>query len=821
MDSRWCRPARRAGAALLAGAALMLMPPPAGARPIAAGRPTLAVGATWTTIESGRGRPLPLLKADWETRMFWDLRTLAAADGRKVKWTVLEPAAAGLAVEAGQVAADRAVCAATADPVGRTLGCELFRSADSGPGGPRVLWSSLDPGVAASHAAGEGPAAEIGAGTRFAGRERASGQDLRVEGRAVAEGIVLVPAGPQEAVLLREVIRGTGAPRLRYRFLTRQGLAAATLEGPLRESNGAEFAPDRSALLFAVSPMANNGLTIPYTTLKSALTPGRTGVIQYSLAQTAPLVSVDPGWTSVAAMIAPGATNVPYQPDPGDPSSTVILPEVWDFAGVQAGVLDFRTVITLRNDLAGASCLESCAVRDLSAAPADGTWQEWLKIDRFTAAGAYWTRDVFLLNDNDTGADPSIDVPYVAQDELNVGDRTQICFQGSAGGTSRLLRFFKFTGPDPASARMSVGDTWASGAWTSCSDAAGLRLTLASVCGDQCYPGCSSVAPRARGMLGGGTGFADTIVEDGFVHVAAGNYMPALLMRQDTDLQAGRNLFGTCNLGTVRNRSFDYFWLQEHYGYLALVSAPTDTTGTLPPDDWSMLGNQTDRVDVTWGPFPPYQVEARACLAGTLVRWALPADGSHPGTAPGVGDWGYVVSWGAADDPETLADWSANPNHTPLPGEAGYLAAPPGLEPTSAVITGWPGASLNATVVTALRYLDPDIGDLRPYRSAAFFKVVENPARLDPAVFAVGDGVAPFVTRAGDDLQLAWPAVPGAVGYLVRVYDLDTRLEIACPAGLDCAPVAPQTTHAGGAVAAADFGYRVFALDPCGETSAN
>jgi hypothetical protein len=132
-------------------------------------------------------------------------------------------------------------------------------------------------------------------------------------------------------------------------------------------------------------------------------------------------------------------------------------------------------------------------------------------------------------------------------------------------------------------------------------------------------------------MLAAGAGFADTVVEDGYVHVPAGNYIPALLMRQDTDLQAGRNLFGTCNVGTQRNRSFDYFWVQEHYGYLALVSAPTDTTGTLPPDDWSSVGNQTDGVDVAWGPFPPYQVDARACLAGTRVAWTLRPPASATG----------------------------------------------------------------------------------------------------------------------------------------------------------------------------------------------
>jgi hypothetical protein len=137
------------------------------------------------------------------------------------------------------------------------------------------------------------------------------------------------------------------------------------------------------------------------------------------------------------------------------------------------------------------------------------------------------------------------------------------------------------------------------------------------------------------------------------------------------------------------------------------------------------------------------------------------------------------------------------------------------------VIGGWPGSSINVTVVTALRYTDPTIGDVRPYRSAALYKVVEDPARLDPATFVVGDGVNPFVTRSGDDLVLTWPAVPGAVSYVLRVWDLDTRLEISCPAGLDCAPAAPQATHVGGAVEPANLGYRVFAVDPCGAASSN
>jgi hypothetical protein len=639
-------------------------------------------------------------------------------------------------------------------------------------------------------------------------------------GVVVAEGIVLLPAGPREAVLLREIVAVPGATRLRYRFVTRGGLTAAILEGPPAAA-GASFVPDRAELLLSDATLLPDGLAIRYADLHQALQPGRTGFLQYSSSVDQPLAAIHPAWTSVAAMVAPDASGVPYQPDPGDPSSAVVLPEVWDFTGLQAGLLDGRTFNTTRSDLAGSSCLEACALRDLGANPPDGTWQSWLKIDHFDATGASLSRDVFLLNDNDTGADPSIDVPYVAFDESNATDRTQICFDDSAGGSSRLLRFFKFTGPDPASADLGTGDTWTSGAWTSCSDAAGLRLTLASVCGDACYPSCSTLSPRARGMLGAGAGFRSTIVEDGYLHVPAGNYVPALLMRQETDLQAGRNILGTCNVGTQRNRAFDYFWVQSHYGLLALVSSPTDTTGTLPPDDWTSAGNLTDHVDVTWGPYPPYQMEAQACLAGTLVRWALPADGSNLGSAPGVSDWGYVVSWGTAPDAETLADWSLNPNHSPLPGEAGYLAAPPGAEPTSAVVTGWAGPAIEATVVTALRYADPDAGDVRTYRSAAFHKVAEDPARLDPSVFVVGESVAPFVSIAGSDLQLAWPAVAGAVSYRLRVFDLDTRQEIPCPPGLDCAPPGPSAIHTGGAVAPGNHAYAAFAVDACGGLSSD
>jgi len=579
------------------------------------------------------------------------------------------------------------------------------------------------------------------------------------------------------------------------------------------------------AIAWAVGPVQ-----IPYTSLHRVLTPGATGFIQYSFVgttavPTTPLSSIVPGWTSIPAMISIDQTNVSYQVDPGDPSSLLVFPKVWDFTALQTGALSYRTMNTTRDDTVWDTCLESCSVKNQSAAPPDGSWQDYLKIDTFNPNGTPLTRDLFLLNDNDTGADPSIDVPFVAFDEQDAMDREQICFDDSAGSTNRLLRFLKFRGVSPGVAVMSAGDpAWTSGAWTNCNNGSGLFLTVASTCGDQCYPGCSAAAsPRARGMIdvAAGTGFRMTVIDEGYVHVPAGNFVPALLLRQDTDIQAGVSLFGTCNIGTTRNRAFDYFWVSDAYGLLASVSSPTDTTGTLPPADWSSIGNVTDGGDFTWGPYQPWHMSAQACLAGTKITWSLPADGSNLTGSPGISDYGYVVSWGSQTDPNALADWNTNPNHTPLPGQAGYLAAPPGSEPTSSLITGWAGGTLNATVVTSMRYTDPNAADLRPYRSPAFYKVTETPAHLDAATFRVGIGVAPFVAKSGTDLQLTWPAVSGAAGYHIRVWDLGTRLELPCPPGLDCHPVAATVTQSGGATSATSFGYEVTAVDPCGAESAD
>jgi hypothetical protein len=61
--------------------------------------------------------------------------------------------------------------------------------------------------------------------------------------------------------------------------------------------------------------------------------------------------------------------------------------------------------------------------------------------------------------------------------------------------------------------------------------------------------------------------------------------------------------------------------------------------------------------------------------------------------------------------------------------------------------------------------------------------------------------------------------VAGAASYRLRVWNLATRQEIACPAGLDCNPVLPTATHAGGLLGGTGYGYRAFAVDPCGQIS--
>jgi hypothetical protein len=788
------------------------------ASPVEVRAPQLPVGSTWTVIEATPESRRPIAIENFEHRTYWDLR-LPSGSGRLIERVVMRPVEAGLAGSAGRAGADRALC--SIDKVSRSrLGCRLFRAAETDALGPRFVGGET---------ADIAPRARVDALEVGSSLHARASLGVAVESAAIAEGLVVVPGGPREAVLVRELVRAQEGPLLRYRFLARSGMEIAVLEGPM-PARGEPFVPARTELLASASPLAAGPIQIPYSSLHKALAPGATGFLQYSFVgttavPTTPLSSLLPSWTSVPAMISIDQTNVSYLPDPTDPSSQDLLPKVWDFTGLQTGALAYRTFNTTRDDTAWDTCLESCSVKNQTAAPPDGSWQGYLKIDTFNPNGTALTRDLFLLNDNDTGADPSIDVPMVVFDEQDAMDREQICFDDSAGGASRLLRFLKFRGTGPSTAVMSAGDpAWTSGAWTSCSNASGLFLTVASTCGNQCYPGCSAAAtPRARGMIDttAGTGFRMTVLDDGYVHVPAGNFVPALLLRQDTDIQAGVNLFGTCNIGTTRNRAYDYFWVSGAYGLLASVSSPTDTTGTLPPADWSSIGNVTDGGDFTWGPYPPWQMSAVACLSGTKVAWSLPADGSNLSGAPGVTDYGYVVSWGSQSDPIALADWTTNTNHTPLPGQPGYLAAPAGSEPTSSVIAGWAGSTINATVVTSLRYTDPNAGDQRTYHSTAFYKVTENPAHLDPATFVVGSAIAPLTSKSGADVQLSWPAVPGAAAYRIHVWDLATRLEIACPPGLDCHPAAPSSTHSGGATAGQSYGYTVTAVDACGAESTN
>ncbi|RMG47000.1 MAG: hypothetical protein D6718_04485 [Acidobacteria bacterium] len=770
------------------------------------------------------GKALGELPRAFERRTFWDLRPLAAR-GTLFSGRFLSAREAGLGETAAAVGADGALCFFRRGPKGdeRRVGCLLFDRSGTAPEGPRWLWSDL-PEPAPLGLLPASPGMTAPAATAVGARELWEAGGQRFVRSGVAEGVVVVPGGPAEAVLVREEVRGAEeGPRLRLRFVDRRGGTVALLEGPLPAA-GEPFRPRLADMLAGGGTDSNDGIEIGYESLSGALRPKTVGVFQRAVVSDTPLTSLNPAWTSAGEMISIDQFGVDYQPDPGDPGSATTLPEVWDFTGLVEANLTHRRFLTTRDDIDGPApdCPETCAVRDLGPNPPDGTWQAYLKADYYTPTGGYLTRDIFTLNDNDTGANPSIDIPYLSQDEMNTEDWTQVCYEQSAGGPDRLFRFLRFSGPDPATATMKVGDTWTSGNWTECDDAHGLKLTTASQCDPLCWPGCNGNDPRARGLLPGNAGFRMTVVEDGWVHVPQGNYVPSLLMRQDTELEAGIDfLFGVCNLGTSRQHSYDYYWLHERYGLLARVSAPTDPDAMITPDDWSHTGNVADNAEFTWGPFPPKQTEALACLSGTLVRWSLPDNGANLTGEPGVTDYGYVVSWGTDPDPERLADWNTNPNHTPLPGEPGYLAAPPGNEPTEHVITGWPGGPIHVTVTTALRYTDPDYGDTTAYRSAAFYKVVEDPATLDPATFRVGPDVAPFVSRSGPDIVLDWPPVAGADHYLVRVWDLSTRSEIPCPAGMDCNPPTPHTVHPGAAEDGKHYGYRAYAVDPCGEVSAD
>lgn len=775
-------------------------------------RPEFPEGTHWTVLEVTDPAALPALGPGWEGRTFWDLR-LDPSQGRLVRWRVLTPIDVGLGKVAARVGADRALCAED-EAGGARLGCRLYRDAARGPDGPRALWTDVIGESMDRLGSSMGDGDALSTGSVYARGP--------VSGRGVAEGVVIVNDGPHEAVVLRESFQAAGEERLRYRFVSTTGESVALLEGP-QPAHGRPFLPDRGEVLVSGGTRADDGMTIEYSRFSSALTPGVTGFLQYSLVDDTLLTTVNPAWTSITAATGISQTTVNYQPDPGDPASQQVLPEVWDFTGLSTVALDYRTFNSTRDEVAGSSCPTVCATKDQSATPPDGTWQAYLKIDTFEPLGTRFTRDIFMLNDNDTGANPSIDVPFVSQDEFNTDNWSQICFEQSAGGAERLLRFFQFTGANPASAVVGVGDSWGSGNWTACNPNNGLYLTAASICDPQCWPGCNIpiFVPGAQGQLSANRGLESAIIEDGWVHLPTGNYVPALLMLQETHLIAGTEFLGTCNVSPQREHFYDYFWLNSDYGLLASISSLTDTVGTMPANDWSALGNMTDGVDVTWGPFPPFQTEAEACLSGTWVGWSLPSDGSNPNTAPNIANYGYEVFWGNLTDPDALADPGTNPNHSPLLGNTGYLAAPAGSEPTSTVITGWGGASINITVATSLTYTDPDLADQRNYRSAVFYKVEENPATLNASTFRVGQAVVPFVTRGVTDLQLDWPAVAGAESYEIKIFDLDTGNLIPCPGGMDCTPTSNTTVHPGAVNDGNSYGYLAYARDYCGELSAD
>ncbi|MDH3627711.1 MAG: hypothetical protein OEV00_07080 [Acidobacteriota bacterium] len=758
--------------------------------------------------EPASGESLLILTDSFFGGTFWDLRSYEKV-GQRRSWSVMQPIDAGLSTEADRVGAELALC--PEDFTTRDA-CRLLDSSgelDQPLWTPKfsagLRWESTRPAMA-----------PLRLGDRHLETARDdSGVRIQRRQRVVAEGLLVTGMGPAEVLLVEtRDLRDNSAPTS-YLFLDRQGRALAGLTG----RPGADgFVVDKLETLQSFSPEADNLMTIDYQTFSNRLTPGRTGFLQYTTVNDTVLSAIHPAWIDIPTMIATDASNVVIQPDGDDPGSQVTLPEVWEFGALDTAVLNFRTFNSTRDDQAGAPCFANCTTRDVTATPPDGTWQAYLKIATYDDLGTLYTEDFFALNDNDTGANPSIDVPFTGQDVLNASDRTQVCFEQSAGGADRFLRFFQFTGPDNATATMGVGDVWNSGNWPSCNDGNGLRLTAASQCGDQCYPGCTIPQPRAQGQLAGNSGFQMTVLEDGFVHVPAGNYLPSLLMRQDTDLIAGLDFIVSCALGSTPNRTFDFFWVNDTYGLLASVSSSNNDTIT--GTDWSANGNTSDGADFTWGPFPPVQMTADACLSGTRVDWSLPDDGSNLNGEPNIANYGYVVSWGTETTPEALADWTGNPNHSPLPGEGGYLSAPAGSEPTSYVISGWGGSDVRATVTTAIDYTDPDILDVTTFQSGAFYQILEDPARLDGVTFRVGDGVTPFTAINGGDIDLSWNAVAGADAYLITVYDLDTDLEIPCPAGMDCSPSTATATHVGG-VAAGNLAYRAFAVDACGEASGN
>ncbi|NIM00234.1 MAG: hypothetical protein GTN89_04940, partial [Acidobacteria bacterium] len=463
----------------IVAAVLIVAGGPAWAQGVQVKAPRYTPGAEWTVIELDDPSGLPRFGKGWQRSTFWDLRPVSG--GTEIRWTVDLPRHAGLEAPAEDTGADLTLCAVRTDD-DTSIGCRLIASDRVGPTGPRALWSSL-PGETSAGLrvlTSLKPEQVLIAGDRFTDRWLDGGDATKtIDGVALAEGIALTPAGPAEVVLLREVVSSRDTTQTRFRFVEENGRTVAVFE---TESG----APVRGSVLAEADRLADDGLTIGYEKLSASLTPGSIGFLQYSMSFTgvncladvdcssanaicigadpvavppvpgscrAPLSDLRAGWTGIADAIGIDQTNLPYQPDPDDPTTAQNLPEVWEFATLNTANLQQRTFNTIRNDTGWNTCLETCAVRDVTATPPDGTWQAYLKIDNYDESGSFVTRDLFMFNDNDTGADPSIDVPFVVQDQANASDRSQICFEQSGGNSAdRLLEFFQFTGPDPASA---------------------------------------------------------------------------------------------------------------------------------------------------------------------------------------------------------------------------------------------------------------------------------------------------------------------------------------------------------------------------------
>src|SRR5262245_39410480 len=144
-------------------------PEPAGARPMEARARTPAIGSAWTVLLVQDPAALGPMESGWERRVQWDLRGLESRGAAAERRSILDPTAAGLATIAATTGADRALCASGE-------GCRLFRDAETGPAGPRVLWSSLpgDPRGLRSESGSPPPGSRLAAGDRYTTRSWSS-----------------------------------------------------------------------------------------------------------------------------------------------------------------------------------------------------------------------------------------------------------------------------------------------------------------------------------------------------------------------------------------------------------------------------------------------------------------------------------------------------------------------------------------------------------------------------------------------------------------------------------------------------------------------